>query len=61
MMSCKEVQAKVEVVGVKNISVVSGNLDVLVVGEKVGFKFKKVQVLGIVQVLMEEEFLEQFI
>lgn len=56
-MSCKEVQEKVVVVGVKNISVVSGNFNILVVGEKVGFKLKKVQVFGIVEIMMEEEFL----
>jgi DNA ligase (NAD+) len=60
-MSRKEAQAKAEAAGAKNISAVSGNLDVLVVGEKAGSKLKKAQALGTVQVLTEEEFLEQLI
>jgi DNA ligase (NAD+) len=58
-MSRKEAQAKAEAAGAKNISAVSGNLDVLVVGEKAGSKLKKAQALGTVQVLTEEEFLAQ--
>jgi DNA ligase (NAD+) len=58
-MSRKEAQAKAEAAGAKNISAVSGNLDVLVVGEKAGSKLKKAQALGTVQVLTESEFLEQ--
>ena len=43
--------------GAKNISAVSGNLDILVVGEKAGSKLKKAQALGTVQILTEQEFI----
>ena len=43
--------------GAKNISAVSGNLDILVVGEKAGSKLKKAQVLGTVKILTEQEFI----
>jgi DNA ligase (NAD+) len=43
--------------GAKNISAVSSNLNILVVGEKAGSKLKKAQDLGTVQVLSEDEFL----
>ncbi|MDV7390463.1 BRCT domain-containing protein, partial [Arthrospira platensis SPKY1] len=56
-MSRKEAQAKAEAAGAKNISAVSSNLDILVVGEKAGSKLKKARELGTVQVLTEEEFL----
>ena len=58
-MSRKEAQAKAEAAGAKNISAVSGNLNVLVVGEKAGSKLKKAQALGSVQILTEAEFLAQ--
>jgi len=57
-MGRKEAQAKAEAAGAKNISAVSGNLDILVVGEKAGSKLKKAQALGNVQILTEDEFLE---
>ncbi len=56
-MSRKEAQEKATAAGAKNISAVSGNLNILVVGEKAGSKLKKAQALGTVQVLTEEEFL----
>ena len=56
-MSRKEAQAKAEAAGAKNISAVSGNLDILVVGEKAGSKLKKAKELGTVEILTEEEFL----
>ena len=57
-MSRKEAQAKAEAAGAKNISAVSKNLDILVVGESPGSKLKKAQALGTVQILTEDEFLE---
>lgn len=58
-MSRKEAQQKAEAAGAKNISAVSGNLDILVVGEKAGSKLKKAEALGTVEILTEEEFLER--
>ena len=56
-MGRKEAQAKAEAAGAKNISAVSGNLNILVVGEKAGSKLKKAQKLETVEVLTEEEFM----
>jgi len=58
-MSRKEAQQKAEQAGAKNISAVSGNLDVLVVGEQAGSKLKKAQELGSVEILTEQEFLNK--
>ncbi len=55
-MSRKEAQAKAVAAGAKNISAVSSNLNILVVGEKAGSKLKKAQALGTVQVMTEEDF-----
>ncbi len=57
-LSRKEAQLKAEAAGAKNISAVSSNLDVLVVGEKAGSKLKKAQALGTVTILTEAEFLD---
>ncbi|MDX1942155.1 MAG: NAD-dependent DNA ligase LigA [Saprospiraceae bacterium] len=57
-MGRKEAQEKAESLGAKNISAVSGNLNILVVGEAAGSKLKKAQELGTVQILTEEEFLQ---
>lgn len=57
-MSRKEAQQKAESYGAKNISAVSGNLNILVVGEDAGSKLKKARELGTVQILTEEEFLK---
>lgn len=59
-MSRKEAQEKAAAAGAKNISAVSGNLDILVVGEKAGSKLKKAQALGTVTVYTEDEFLALF-
>jgi len=57
-MGRREAQAKAEAAGAKSISAVSGNLDILVVGEDAGSKLKKALALGTVQILTEDEFLE---
>lgn len=59
LMSRKEAQSKAELAGAKNISAVSSNLNILVVGEKAGSKLKKAQALGTVQILTEEEFISK--
>lgn len=56
-MTRKEAQERAAAAGAKNISAVSGNLDILVVGEKAGSKLKKAQALGTVRIMSEEEFL----
>jgi DNA ligase (NAD+) len=53
----KEAQEMAEAAGAKNISAVSGNLNVLVVGENAGSKLDKARSLGTVEILTEEEFL----
>ncbi len=58
-MGRKEAQALAEANGAKNISAVSSNLNILVVGEKAGSKLKKANALGTVTVLTEQEFLDQ--
>ena len=59
-MSRKEAQTRAEQMGARNISAVSSNLDILVVGEKAGSKLKKAQALGTVQILEESEFVALF-
>lgn len=54
----KDAQDLAEKNGAKNISAVSGNLDILVVGEKAGSKLDKAQKLGSVRIMTEEEFLK---
>jgi DNA ligase (NAD+) len=56
-MTRKEAQELAAKAGAKNISAVSGNLDILVAGVKAGSKLTKAQALGSVQILSEEEFL----
>lgn len=57
-MGRKEAQTLAEKAGAKNISAVSSNLNILVVGENAGSKLKKAQALGTVEILSEDEFLE---
>ena len=58
LMSRKEAQERAATLGARNISAVSSQLDILVVGEKAGSKLKKAQALGTVQVLTEAAFVE---
>lgn len=58
-MSRTEAQVMAAAAGAKNISAVSGNLDILVVGENAGSKLTKAQALGTVTIWTEVEFLEQ--
>lgn len=55
-MGRKEAQKLAGEAGAKNISAVSGNLDILVVGESAGSKLTKAEALGTVRILTEEEF-----
>ncbi len=57
-LSRKEAQGLAAKHGAKNISAVSSNLDILVVGEKAGSKLRKAEALGTVQILSEEAFLQ---
>jgi len=57
-MTRTEAQKLAAGAGAKNISAVSSNLDILVVGEKAGSKLKKAEALGTVQILTEDAFLE---
>lgn len=57
-MARKEAQEKAVAAGAKNLSGVSSNLDILVVGEKAGSKLKKAQALGTVTIYTEDEFLD---
>lgn len=56
-MGRKEAQLLAEESGAKNISAISGSLNILVAGEKAGSKLKKAQQLGTVEILTEEQFL----
>ncbi|MCB0673751.1 MAG: NAD-dependent DNA ligase LigA [Saprospiraceae bacterium] len=58
-MTRNEAQAMAASAGAKNISAVSGNLDILVVGENAGSKLTKAQALGTVTIWTELEFLQQ--
>lgn len=57
-MGRKEAEEKAAKAGARNISAVSSNLNILVVGEKAGSKLKKARELGTVQIYTEEEFLK---
>lgn len=53
----KEAKEKAEEAGAKTVSAVSGNLDILVAGEKAGSKLRKAQAQGTVNIVDENEFL----
>lgn len=55
----KEAQELAEKQGARNISAVSSNLNILVVGEKAGSKLKKAEALGTVEIMTEDQFLEK--
>lgn len=55
----KEAQQLAEENGARNISAVSSNLDILVVGEKAGSKLKKAKELGTVTIWTEDEFVQK--
>jgi DNA ligase (NAD+) len=57
-MGRKEAEEMAAKAGAKNISAVSSNLNILVVGEKAGSKLKKAQEIGTVIVMTEQEFVE---
>lgn len=59
LMSRTDAKARAVAAGAKPISAVSGNLNILVVGEKPGSKLKKANELGTVEVMTEAEFLEK--
>ncbi len=56
-MGRKEAQEMAEANGAKNISAVSGNLDILVVGDNAGSKLDKARKLQTVKILTEDEFI----
>ena len=53
----KQAQEMAAKAGAKNISAVSSNLDILVVGEKAGSKLKKAEALGTIQIITEADFI----
>ena len=55
-MGRKQAEELAEANGAKNLSAVSSNLNILVVGENAGSKLDKARKLGTVQILTEEEF-----
>lgn len=58
-MGRKEAQEKAEALGAKNLSAVSSNLNILVVGENAGSKLKKAKDLGSIEIWSEDEFLQK--
>ena len=57
-MTRDKAQEIAESFGAKNLSAVSKNLNILVVGENAGSKLTKAQQIGTIQIMNEEEFLE---
>jgi DNA ligase (NAD+) len=60
-MGRNDAQKLAESAGAKNISAVSSNLNILVVGENAGSKLKKAEALGTVEIWTEDEFLEKVV
>ncbi len=58
-MGRKEAEELAEANGAKNLSAVSSNLNILVVGENAGSKLDKARKLGTVEILTEEQFVER--
>ncbi|MBK7233466.1 MAG: hypothetical protein IPH93_14680 [Saprospiraceae bacterium] len=58
-MDRKKAQELAEKAGAKNISAVSGNLNILVVGADAGSKLEKAKKLNTVEIWTEEEFLQK--
>jgi len=56
-MTRKEAKEKAEAAGAKTVSAVSGNLDILVAGEKAGSKLKKAEAQKTVEIVNEKQFL----
>ena len=59
LMNRKVAQEFAEKAGAQNISAVSKNLDILVVGENAGSKLTKAREIGTVKILTEEEFISE--
>jgi DNA ligase (NAD+) len=59
LMNRKVAQELAEKAGARNISAVSKNLDILVVGENAGSKLKKAREIGSVKVFTEEDFIKE--
>ncbi len=57
-LSRKQAQNLAEKAGAKNVSSVSKNLDILVVGEKAGSKLKKAKDIGTIEIYEETEFIK---
>lgn len=56
----REVKTLVEELGGESIDVINSDLDILVIGEKVGSKLEKAKKISTILILTEEEFLEKY-
>lgn len=57
-MGRKEAEKLAENAGAKNLSAVSANLNILVVGDNAGSKLEKAKKIGSIEILTEQQFLE---
>ncbi|MBL7832121.1 MAG: NAD-dependent DNA ligase LigA [Saprospiraceae bacterium] len=57
-MGRKDAEILAEKAGAKNLSAVSSNLNILVVGENAGSKLEKARKIGTVEILTEDQFIE---